>query len=94
MQQHPWVEWVGFEPIGRGLYQAQCSACGAAVQGTGDKIDAFAQQHSEHRSQAQGFYGLGDAFAAAAGAIGAEPCAPCEARREAMNRWVPRVWRR
>lgn len=94
MNAHPQVRWVQWIQSPQG-FQFQCTACGATGQArTPQGVDAFAQAHAEHRSAAAGYYGAGDAVAAATKALGIESCSPCEARRRAMNGWLPRLWKR
>ena len=94
MNSHPNVRWVLWEGTPQG-FDLRCSVCGATARaGNPAGADAFARDHAEHRSAATGHYGAGDVVAAATKAIGLESCTPCEARRRAMNGWLPRVWKR
>lgn len=94
MNAHPSVRWVLWELSPQG-FELRCSVCGATAR-AGDPrgADAFAHAHAEHQSPARGYYGAGDAVAAATKALGMQTCTPCEARRQAMNNLLPKVWRR
>lgn len=94
MQQHPQIPWISFERIGAGV-RVQCRACGGQTGVvTPAAADAFSRQHAEHQSAAAGHYGMGDVIARATKAVGIKPCTPCEARRQKLNQWLPRVWQR
>jgi hypothetical protein len=94
MNRHPSVQWVLWAQTTQG-FVVRCEACGSqGALGALQQVDAFASQHREHRSAAQGHLGLGDVVARATKAIGAKPCTPCEKRREQLNGLFPRVWRR
>ena len=43
---------------------------------------------------APGYAGAGDMVARMTGALGIQKCAPCAERQAALNRMMPRVWRR
>ena len=89
MRQHPAVPNVFFELTPQGL-MVRCVTRGCGVHGflqQGASVDQFAAQH-------QHYYGAGDVVAGVAGALGAKPCTPCQARQQMMNRWLPRVFRR
>lgn len=94
MNSHPNVSWVMWEVTPRGI-QVQCNVCKASgLAANPQQADAFAGQHAQHQSAAQGYYGAGDVVAAATKRLGIESCTPCEARRRAMNGWFPKVWKR
>ena len=38
--------------------------------------------------------GAGDLVGALTRVLGAKPCKGCERRRDRLNRWLPRVWKR
>ncbi len=93
MNAHPQVPWVHYSQIRPGVFQCVCQSCGARsslLDGT--QADAFAHAHAHQPAPTH--YGAGDLIAKATGALGIKPCTPCKARQEAMNRLMPRVWRR
>jgi hypothetical protein len=55
--------------------------------------NAFLMQHNNHYSE-DGWMGAGDVVHKMASAVGAKKCKPCERRRQKMNQWFPRLWRR
>lgn len=94
MQQHPAVRWITYQQLTQG-FVVRCQACGAqGTVGSPQQVDAFAQQHTEHRSASPQHYGAGDLVNRATKALGIETCTPCEARRRALNARFPRLWRR
>lgn len=93
VQRHPTVSWVLVVPAGRAA-RVHCEVCGASATIGARSVEAFAHQHRAHRSSAPGYHGAGDAVAALTGRLGMTPCTPCEQRRMALNRMVPRLWRR
>ncbi len=94
MNRHPAVSWVLWAPTTQGLV-ARCEVCGVqGAVGGYPQLDTFARAHREHQSAATGHYGAGDAVAAATKRLGLETCTPCEKRRQQLNGWLPRVWKR
>lgn len=94
MQVHPQVQWVHYAQVAPGVYQCVCQQCGArSGNASGQQADAFARTHA-HKPAQPTHYGLGDLIAKATGAVGIQPCTPCEARKQAANRLLPRLWRR
>ena len=94
MQQHPRVTWIQYVKLTQG-FAVRCTVCGEqATTGALNGVEAFAQNHQEHRSAAPGHYGAGDLVASATKALGIAPCTPCEARRRQLNGLFPRAWRR
>ena len=66
----------------------RCTGCGVeGILEHGSTVHEFAVQH-------QHYYGAGDVVAGVTRALGVKPCTPCEARQQAMNRWMPRLFRR
>ena len=88
---YPWIQ-ANQRPDG--YVDVRCTVC--RVQGTLTPQDAnaFIRQHSAHQSPAPQHYGLGDVVAGVTKAFGIKPCTPCQARQQALNAAVPRVWRR
>jgi hypothetical protein len=86
------IPWVLVDARGNGVFDLYCEICGDGRLQRGAAVaSTFAEAHRVHRAP-QGSLRLGDAFAAVAKpvarAFGADPnCAPCEARRRAMNQW-------
>jgi hypothetical protein len=92
--RYPPVQWILYEATPSGL-MAACEVCRTQTgplswQG----LHQFALTHREHMSSAPTHYGAGDVVAAATKALGMESCSPCEQRRMALNRMMPRIWRR
>ncbi len=87
----PWVDWAQ-TPQGPWVRCTQCVVGG--ILAPGQTIDGFAAAHSRCRQPEPTHLGLGDVVARATGALGVKPCAPCKERQAALNRLMPRVWRR
>jgi len=101
----PWIELEYLDGVGT---VSHCQVCDARVF-TPTQQDAydFAEAHRAHMSRAakQGWVGAGDVVAGAVNAVRGmaakvgvrdplpEGCTPCERRRRAMNRMVPRMWK-
>lgn len=93
MTRHPQVPHVVWARTTQG-FAMRCQQCGSeATAGAPGGVDAFASQHQHPAPQRQTM-GLGDVVAAATKAVGIQPCTPCQARQAALNRLLPRVWRR
>lgn len=90
------VPWIQVQPV-RGGYHVTCSVCGVGGVTHQQGAEQFVREHEAHRSAAPGYMGAGDAVARVAKpvarAFGMEDCTPCEKRREALNRLVPRLFR-
>jgi len=87
MRQHPVVPNVYFLLVQQGVF-VRCVGCHVeGILQPGATVDGFAVQH-------QHYYGAGDVVAGMTRALGVKPCTPCEARQQAMNRWMPRVFKR
>lgn len=87
-------KWVSVTQNGR-QFVLHCEICGARASAPSRRgVDDFIRDHDQHRSSAQGHYGLGDAIARATKAVGIDTCTPCERRRLLANRMVPRLWKR
>jgi len=94
MYQYPQIPWIVYAQGPGGLH-ARCNACGATAGPlAGPQLHQFAAGHREHRSAAPTHYGAGDAVAALTHAVGITPCTPCERRRQQLNGWLPRLFRR
>ena len=86
-------EWIkiGYKD-GRAV--AVCEACNSvAYTPTQQHLQAFVESHKSHYAS-QGWMGAGDMVHAATGALGIKHCTPCEKRRRALNRLVPRIRKR
>lgn len=91
----PKIEWIYIYSDGQYVH-GFCQICRVQTPPTNDAgFDAFVAQHEVHQSSSADHLGLGDAFAAAAHALGFDKkCSPCEARRRAMNQFAPQFMRR
>ena len=88
------MHWIktGFK---NGFPIVVCEVCEEAkVVPTEVALGTFVDAHSNHYSQAEGWMGAGDAIHAAAKRLGIMTCTPCEQRRRAMNRMMPRVFKK
>jgi hypothetical protein len=97
------VQHITAQQFGSGV-QITCHGCGASVLvGAPWQAEQFQAMHAQC-AQAfapvdPNYYGAGDAVAAVAQpiarAIGRDPdCLPCAKRKRALNRWLPRLFRR
>jgi len=89
------IPWVSVEQYQR-TFGVHCEVCGVVGEvPTLGYVNAFANEHREHRA-ASDHFGLGDAVhrlaAPIARAFGQKPCTPCEARRRQLNGLVRRPW--
>lgn len=91
---HPRVQWVHLHQQPDGSIVCACNVCHVQAHARSPReVEAFASQHAAHQSSAT-HYGAGDLVAGVTGALGMKPCSPCEARRLAMNRMLPNLFRR
>jgi len=88
--QHPTFTWIHYAQFADGSIALVCQTCGAQHRGSAPTADAFLATHSQHASH----YGAGDVIAGITNRLGIKPCTPCEARKQALNKMLPRVWRR
>lgn len=94
---------IASKRMGTGV-QLQCMGCGTTVIVTHqEQANAFAHQHRLCPNQPlpvdPRYYGAGDLVARVAKPVarrmGMDPnCQPCAQRQAALNRMMPRVWRR
>lgn len=74
------------------MQPVQCRICHAtALVRSQAELNAFNAAHA-HRDQ---YMGLGDVIASGIKKVfGIKPCGGCEQRRQSLNNFAPRVWRR
>jgi hypothetical protein len=92
----PWIIVNDAGPYGP---EIGCQLCGAIESGPYVNAQIFAAGHEHHERFEAAGRGLGDVVGAIARPIarllGIDPdCAPCEARRRALNQATPRFLRR
>jgi hypothetical protein len=90
VQPSPHVVVEGRGPHGYPVLR--CRACGDAIEASCN--DCVLNFHAGHQHLARDV-GLGDVIAGGIKRLlGIAPCAACEERKQALNRAVPRVYRR
>lgn len=98
-QRHPSAQWIVFQLAPGGIVAIGCEICRVEARLSLAQADAFTRQHATHQSASPTHLGLGDLVAKAAQpvarALGVPTnCAPCEARKHALNNLAPRVLRK
>lgn len=89
--RHPEVPWVHIYPYpGGGALVVDVRTGARADVATDQQLHEFAAR----AARAPSHYGAGDAVAAVTSRLGIQKCAPCARRQAALNRAIPRLWRR
>lgn len=89
--KHPSVPWVAIYPLDDGTFIVTDTRTHQDARVANElQIHEFAAA----AARAAGYYGAGDAVAAAAHKLGFEKCAPCARRQAMLNAMVPNLWRR